>query len=313
MQDFVVLIMDTGKTVIHMAFYILLPIMVVMMALMRFLERNHVLYYTARFLSPLLFWFGLPGIGAFAMLQISLISFAAPLSTLAMVDQDKVIENKRIAATLAMVFTMSQANSIFPLLVVGLNLWVTLATSIGGGLLAAAATYYFFTRGEPHKKQDKLSSEKPFQEGERPGNMQALLKGGQEGVEMSLRSIPMWMLAMLVVNLLKMLKVVDFLEKLLNPLFQYFGLPGVVILPLLTKFFAGGTAMMVVTMELVEKGAMSALHLNRIAGFMIHPFDIVGLAFYATAGKRVAQAVRPAVKGALVGILARGVVHFLIF
>jgi len=312
-QDFVLLVLDTGKTVIHMAFYILLPIMVIMMALMRFLERNKVLFYSARLLSPLLFWFGLPGIGAFAMFQITLISFAAPLSTLSMIDKDEQIEKKRIAATLSMIFTMSQANSIFPLIPAGLNLWVTLATSVGGGLIAASATYYFFTRKEKHNPSDQIANEKPYHEEKKPGNIEALLKGGQEGVELSLRSIPMWMIALLAVNFLKMIKVVDLLEKLLNPLFHFFKLPGVVILPLLTKFFAGGTAMMAVTLEMIEKGAMTAVHLNKIAGFMIHPFDIVGLAFYASAGKRTAFCMKPAVKGALIGILFRGIAHFLIF
>ena len=55
--------------------------------------------------------------------------------------------HRHIAATLAMVFAMSQANAAFPMMTMGLNFGTTLAFSLLGGLVAAAATYYLFGRG----------------------------------------------------------------------------------------------------------------------------------------------------------------------
>ncbi len=71
--------------------------------------------------------------------------------------------------------------------------------------------------------------------------------------------------------------------------------------------------MMGICMELVEKGLMSTIELNRIAGFIIHPFDLVGIAFFATAGTRVASVLKPAIKGAIIGILFRSITHLIIF
>src|SRR5512141_532516 len=116
-----------------------------MMALMKVVEARGLLALVARLVQPVLRLFGIPGSGAFAILQLLLVSFAAPLATLAIMEKDGT-SRKRIAATLAMVFTMSQANVVFPMVAVGLNLGAILLTSLAGGLAAAALTYYLFAR-----------------------------------------------------------------------------------------------------------------------------------------------------------------------
>ena len=87
----------------------------------------------------------------------------------------------------------------------------------------------------------------------------------------------------------------------------------IVPLPIATKFLAGGTAMMGVTINLVKEGAMTPLEVNRIAGLVINPLDLVGVAVLSSAGPRVASVVKPAMKGALVGVLARCILHLIIF
>ena len=54
--------------------------------------------------------------------------------------------DRHLAATLAMVFAMAQANAAFPMLTMGLQFGPLLAFSLLGGLAAAAATYYVFGR-----------------------------------------------------------------------------------------------------------------------------------------------------------------------
>ena len=58
---------------------------------------------------------------------------------------------------------------------------------------------------------------------------------------------------------------------------------------------------------------MTALDLNRIAGFTINTLDPVGLAVLVSAGPRFSAFAVPAIKGAVFGILVRGVVHLFLF
>ena len=85
------------------------------------------------------------------------------------------------------------------------------------------------------------------------------------------------------------------------------------MLPLATKYLAGGTAMMGVTLNLLKEGAITTVELNRMAGFLTNPCDIVGVAVLISAGTRCSSVVRPAVAGAAAGILLRGVLHLLMF
>ena len=382
MEQFIALILDSGKSAVDLILYILLPVMVVMMALMRLLESRGVLAFTAKFLSPILGRFGVPGVGVFAVLQVLLVSFAAPTSTLALMERNR-IKRQSLAATLAMVLTMSQANAVFPMVTVGLNIWVILGTSLLGGVIAASLTYYWFARSlraldENEKKLPKETKEEiadkdesaEYQitaytlkvmalEGLSPeqveglekikgrkvkgtfaflellekdlinvdysgrkllilkhaqrGFLDQLLRGGREGLKISLDSIPILVLAIFVVKILQSVGFIPLLEWGLAPVLNMIDLPGLVVLPIVTKYLAGGTAMLGVSLDLIREGALTASELNRSAGFFINPMDFVGIAVLRSAGPRVASVIKPAMKGALLGILVRGFIHLLIF
>jgi spore maturation protein SpmB len=106
---------------------------------------------------------------------------------------------------------------------------------------------------------------------------------------------------------------ITLLEGALAPLFTLIGFPAVAVLPLATKYLAGGTAMMGVTLNLLKEGAITTLELNRMAGFLTNPCDLVGVAVLISAGARCTSVVRPAIAGAAVGIVIRGILHLLIF
>jgi len=311
MQDLVSIILASGRTAIDLALYLLLPVMVVMLALMKVLEARGLLAQTARLLSPPLRIFGIPGNGVFAMLQLLLVSFAAPVATLSIMDRDGTAR-RRIAATLAMVLAMPQANVIFPMAAAGLNLGGVVLTSLAGGLTAAALTFYVLTRslGPAGEENGPL---KPVGERPRSSTWGLMLAGGQEAVQIVLNAVPALLLALLLVNLLKAYGVITLAEAALTPLLALAGLPGAAVLPLATKCLAGGTAMMGVTLELLQQGVMTTQDLNRLAGLLIHPLDMVGVAVLAASGPRVAAVARPAVVGAIAGVLVRGVLHLLIF
>lgn len=312
MEDLVKIMLTSGRAGLELALYVLLPVLVIMMAIMKVVEARGILALVARTVQPLLRLFGIPGAGAFAIVQMLLVSFAAPLATLIIMEKDRT-SKRQIAATLAMILTLSQANVVFPMIAVGLNLGVIMLTSIFGGLAAAAATYYLFARSV----DDSGHTEAPFEPSQEPvrrtTTLNLMIVGGQEAVRVILDTIPMLILAIFLVNILKTTGAIALLEQLLTPLFHLIGFPAVAVLPLATKYLAGGTAMMGVTINLLKEGAITPLELNRMAGFMTNPCDLVGVAVLISAGQRCASVVRPAVAGVVVGVLIRGVLHLLIF
>lgn len=304
-------LLQSGKSAIELALYILLPVMVVMMALMKLLEAKGVLAFIARLLTPILKPFGLPGLGVFAILQGLLVSFAAPVTTLKIMEHDGT-PARNIAATLAMVLTISQANVVFPLLTVGLNLWVVLATSLIGGLVAATLTYYFFARSVDEEVCESTAEEMRA-ETVKPDLFSILNAGGWQGVQIALEAIPILVLALCLVNGLRAAGAISFLQWALSPLLVRLHYSEAAVLPIATKFLAGGTAMMGITINLVREGGMSPLELNRIAGLVINPLDLVGYVVLMRAGPRVKSVGRRAMFGAMAGILVRSLLHFIIF
>ncbi|MBI5484380.1 MAG: nucleoside recognition family protein [Deltaproteobacteria bacterium] len=312
MEEFIKIVLQSGRTALELALYVLLPVLVIMMALMKLAEAKGLLALVAHIIRPVLRIFGVPGAGVFAMLQLLLVSFAAPVATLSIMEKDNTAK-RRIAATLAMLCSMSQANAVFPLVAVGLNLGVIMATSVAGGLISAAMTYYIFARSIGEDDPDTAGLDPSADKARNTSTLSAMIGGGQEALQVILGAIPMLILAIFVVNVLKATGAIAGLETLLKPLFGLIGFPAVAVLPIATKYLAGGTAMMGVTLNLVKEGAITVQELNRMAGFIINPCDIVGVAVLVSAGARCTSVVRPAIFGAAVGIVFRGVLHLLIF
>lgn len=311
MEDIIKIILASGKSALDLALYILLPVLVIMMAMMKVIEARGLLALVARGLRPLLKLFGIPGAGVFAMLQLLFVSFAAPLATLSIMERDQTAR-RQIAATLAMVFTMSQANVVFPLVAVGLDLGVIMMTSLAGGLAAAAVTYYWFARS--HGTEDLSHGELPAAEKKpKMTTFNLMILGGQEAIQIILGAIPILVVALFLVNVLKAVGAIALLEGALAPFFSAIDFPSVAVLPIATKYLAGGTAMMGVMLNLLKEGVMTPLEMNRMAGLLINPCDLVGVAVLISAGNRCASVVRPAIAGALVGVLMRAGLHLLIF
>lgn len=308
MESIINIILISGKTGVDIALYILLPVMVVMMGFMKLLEAKGVLAFTAKVLSPFVRPFGIPGIGIFAALQISLVSFAAPMATFAIMETDNT-DKRKMATVFAMVLTMSQANVIFPMATVGLNLPILFITSTLGGLISATLTYYIFAKD----LGDDTTIEMNIKAENRDNALNTVIKGGQEAVTIVLKSIPLLILAICLVNTLKEINAISIIEAVLSPVLGVFGISGVSVLPIVTKFLAGGTAMMGVTFDMLKSGAISVTEFNKIAGFIINPFDLVGVAVLMTAGAKTASVAKPAIYGAIIGITVRGIIHLIIF
>ena len=310
MEILIEIILKAGRSAVELALFILLPVMVVMLSLMRLLEARGILDRLVPRLAPLLRPFGLNGLGVFAALQINFVSFAAPMATLSMMDQ-RGTSDRHIAATLAMVFAMAQANAALPMMTMGLHFGTTLIFSVLGGLTAAAATYYVF--GRQLSAAEAVIDETlhhPSAESAK-GVLDVINRAGAEAFKIAVGAIPMLVLSLVVVTALRVSGAIDGLIYLLAPLLTAASIDSALILPALTKYLAGGTAMMGVMDEMRRSGQMSVDLLNSSAGFLISPFDVPGVAVLISAGKRVAAVWKPAALGACVGIALRTLGHIL--
>jgi len=310
MEILIEIILKAGRSAVELAFFVLLPVMVVMLSLMRLLEARGVLDWVVARLAPLLKPVGLTGLGVFAALQINFVSFAAPMATLTMMEQ-RGASDRHIAATLAMVFAMSQANAALPMMTMGLDLALTLTYSLIGGLTAAAATYYLFGRAlsDSESRLDETLHHRVAESAK--GILDVINRAGAEAFKLSVGAIPMLVLSLVVVTALRSGGAIDALTRLLAPVLTAASIDSALILPTLTKYIAGGTAMMGVMDEMRKAGQISVELLNASAGFLISPFDLPGVAVLISAGPRIAAVWKPAALGACIGIAVRTVGHIL--
>jgi hypothetical protein len=233
------------------------------------------------------------------------------MATLTMMES-RGASDRHLAATLAMVMAMAQANVTFPMSALGLAYGTTLLLSMAGGLVAAAATYHLFGR--------KLSAlETPMDEtlhhrvaDDAKGVLDVINRAGAEAFKISVGAIPMLVLALVAVMVLRATGAIDLLTHAFAPVLGVVGIDPALILPTLTKYIAGGTAMMGVMDEMLKDGTATIASLNRSAGFLIHPLDVAGVAVLISAGRRVAAVWKPAALGAVVGIAMRAAGHVLI-
>lgn len=310
MEILVDILMKAGRSAVELSLFVLLPVMVVMLSLMRLLEARGVIDKVVALLAPVLKPFGLTGLGVFAALQINFVSFAAPVATLSMMEQ-RGTSNRHIAATLAMVLAMTQANTSLPMMTMGLDFSRTLLWSGIGGLVAAAATYYFFGRSLAATEAQLDESLHHQVAEDAKGVLDVINRAGAEAFKIAVGAIPMLVLSLVAVTALKRFGAIDLLTQWLTPLLKLAAIDPVLVLPSLTKILAGGTAMMGVMDDMRRSGQVSVELLNASAGWLIHPFDVPGVAVLISAGKRVTAVWKPAALGACVGILVRTLGHAL--
>ena len=304
MEGVIEVVLHAGRDAVDVSLYTLLPIMVVMMILLRLLEASGILDRVIRLVSPAAKPFGLTGIAVLAMVQISFVSFVAPLPTLALME-DRGTSDRHLAAALAAVLAMAPANALFPLAMLGLHSGETLLLSALGGIAAASVTYWLLGRSLSNTSQAVSDFER-----QALGEF-SLLKiinvSGAEAIQIVINIIPM-LLASLVVTALQQVGAVHGLESLLGPALARIGVDPAFILPILTKYLAGSTALVGVVHDMSARGHLVPAVLSAGgAGFLLHPLDLPGLAILLSAGRRIRKTAIPAVVGGCIGIALRTV------
>lgn len=304
METAISVVLHAGRSAVDVALYTLLPIMVVMMILMRLLEASGILDRIVAWLAPLAKPFGLTGLAVLAMVQISFISFVAPLPTLALME-DRGTSDRHLAAALAAVLSMAPANAVFPLAAYGLRPGIVLLWSALGGLVAAAATYWLFGRRLKATVQAATAIEVAARDC--PSLLKIITISGGEAIQIVITIIPLLLLSLFVVFGLQRAGAVDALAALLVPTLGQLGIDQSLILPTITKYLAGSTALVGVVSEMAKHGQLSPATLTTGSGFLLHPLDVPGVAILISAGARVGRNCLPAIGGACVGIVLRTV------
>ncbi|MGB0671028.1 MAG: nucleoside recognition domain-containing protein [Rhodospirillales bacterium] len=306
------IVIQSGRSAVELAFFVILPVMIVMLTIMRLAEAKGILDWMVRRLEPVLRPFGLPGTGLLALFQNVLVSAFAPLATLSVMDRSD-IPRRQLAATLALVMGSAQANAVFPLAALGMAGLETVLISIVSGLIGAALTYHLFARHLP--KRDPIA-EPEIQHAtadDAKGILAVISRAGGEAFRITVSALPMLVLSLTAVNGLRALGVMGMVEEALSPAFDAVGLPSLTALLAITKYLAGGSAMMAVAADAVNSGQLTLMDLDRVAGLLIHPLDVAGVAILMSAGPRVGQVIRPAILGALAAVVLRTVMHLLLF
>lgn len=305
------LILEAGRGGIELALFVLLPLMLVMLTLMRFLEKFGLMRILVKVSEPVLKPFGVPGLGVLAMFQILFISFAAPMVTLSAMDRSRT-NDAHLAATLAMVIALPQANVSFPLAPFGLNIVMTWLFGLLGAFVASAVTYYLLF--PKHSADDPKPGQEESELKLKPqGTLETLRSVGREAWDLAFGAIPFLVLSLLLVGMLREVGIANLLIGLFAPFFNFIGVSDQACLPILTKFIAGGTAMFGILVSYLDQHLLTALDINRLAGLAIHPFDIPGISILVSAGARLPGLTAKAMLGASVGIAIRAILHLLWF
>ena len=304
-------IMSAGKTSVDVALYTLIPVMVVMLIVMKYLEAKGIVDAVVRLTAPVLKPFGISGVAIFALIQLNFVSFAAPIAALAIMEKRGTSE-RQLAAALAMLFAMGQGNVFYPLIPYGLHWGSAIAISILGGLVAAAVTYHLFGR--------KLSTTTPggapteaFNDKSSSGIISIINGAGADAIRLALGSLPMLLLSLTIVGILKEAGAIAVLTTLLSPLLGWLNIPDVYVLPTITKFMAGGTAYFGVMSEFLRKGLVTPEQVNASAGFLIQTFDLPGIGIFLGIASRFVRLFRYVIPGTIIGIAVRSIIHTLLY
>lgn len=304
------IITAAGKSAVDIALYTLIPIMVIMLVMMKYLESKGLLASLVKVAAPALKPFGLVGLSLFALIQLNFVSFAAPVATLAIMDR-KGISDRHLAATLAMLFAMGQANVMYPLSSFGLNWRLTILLSMVGGVVASALTFYLFARSLSALEGGMLDRDQAAQKV--PEGLIGLVnKAGNEAISMAIGAIPMLILSLTAVGILRSIGLIATLEQLVSPILSWLHVPTVLVMPMLVKCLAGGTAYLAIVRDLIGAGKVNAHILNEYAGWFLQTIDLPGIGILLGAGMRIAKVARFAMVGGLVGIFVRGILHMVL-
>ncbi|NNH59660.1 hypothetical protein HLI01_23255 [Rhizobium laguerreae] len=296
-------ILDAGRSAVDIAIFTFLPLMIVTFSLMRYLEGMSALRWIAGKANPLFGLFGLDGFGALAIIQLSLVSSATPVSALSLMAHKGTSERCR-AAAFAAVLAAAPANASFPLASLGVDPGLIIVNGICGALVASTLAFWLVGRRSQtgqicscYKADEAVAA--------RLDLLTAINRGGADAVRVISAILPVLVISLLMVRLIQSTGALSAFTSVALPLLQLLGASQQDVLFFLTKCLAGSSAAVTLLLDVHQKLSLQPEKIIRGSAFLLNPLDLPGLSILIASVPALRSVAGVAIVSALAGILVR--------
>ncbi|OHV20594.1 hypothetical protein EOS93_04050 [Rhizobium sp. RMa-01] len=296
-------ILDAGRSAVDIAVFTFLPLMIVTFSLMRYLENVSALRLIAGKVNPLFRPFGLDGFGVLAIIQLSLVSSAAPIAALTLMAHKRTSE-KFMAAAFAAVLAAAPANASFPLASLGVDPGLIIINGICGALVASTlAGWIVGRRSSPGKNCscDRADDHLVV----RRNLLAAINRGGADAIGVVASILPVLVISLALVRLTKSTGALSAFTSVAQPLLQLLGASQQDVLFFLTKCLAGASATVTLLIDAHNELSLPPEKIIHGSAFLLNPLDLPGLSILIASVPTLRSVAGVAVFSALAGILFR--------
>ncbi|MBY5809194.1 hypothetical protein [Rhizobium leguminosarum] len=296
-------ILDAGRSAVDIAIFTFLPLMIVTFSLMRYLESMSALRRIAGKANPLFRLFGLDGFGALAIIQLSLVSSAAPVSALSLMAHKRTSE-RCLAAAFAAVLAAAPANASFPLASLGVDPGLIIVNGICGALVASTLSCWMVGR---RSLSGKICSCYKVDESVavRLDLLTAINRGGADAVRVISAILPVLVISLAMVRLIQSTGALSAFTSVALPLLQLLGASQQDVLFFLTKCLAGSSAAVTLLFDVHKELSIPPEKIIRASAFLLNPLDLPGLSILMASVPALRSLAGIAIVSALAGILVR--------
>ncbi|ARM11687.1 MULTISPECIES: hypothetical protein [Rhizobium] len=296
-------ILDAGRSAVDIAIFTFLPLMIVTFSLMRYLESVSALRSVAGKVNPLFRPFGLDGFGVLAIIQLSLVSSAAPVAALTLMAHKRTSE-KFMAAAFAAVLAAAPANASFPLASLGVDPGSIIMNGICGALAASTlAGWIVGRRSLPGKicPCDRADDHDVV----RRDLLAAINRGGADAIGVIAAILPVLVISLALVRLTQSTGALSAFTSVAQPLLQLLGASQQDVLFFLTKCLAGSSATVTLLLDAHKELSLPPEKIIHGSAFLLNPLDLPGLSILIASVPALRSVAGVAVFSALAGILVR--------
>ncbi|UWM76879.1 hypothetical protein N1937_06480 [Rhizobium sp. WSM4643] len=296
-------ILDAGRSAVDIAIFTFLPLMIVTFSLMRYLEGISALRWIAGKANPLFGLFGLDGFGALAIIQLSLVSSAAPVSALSLMAHKGTSERCR-AAAFAAVLAAAPANASFPLASLGVDPGLIIVNGICGALVASTlACWLVGLRFQSGQICSCYKADEPV--AARLDLLTAINRGGADAVRVISAILPVLVISLLMVRLIQTTGALSAFTSVALPLLQLLSASQQDVLFFLTKCLAGSSAAVTLLLDVHKELRLQPEKIIRGSAFLVNALDLPGLSILIASVPALRSVAGVAIVSALAGILVR--------
>ncbi|AVA23790.1 hypothetical protein [Rhizobium sp. NXC24] len=298
-------ILDAGRSAVDIAIFTFLPLMIVTFSLMRYVENISALRWLAIKANPVCRAFGLDGLGVVAVLQLSLVSSAAPIAALSLMTHKRA-SDRFLAAAFAGVLAAAPANASLPLAAIGIDPALIILNGVCGALVASTFAYWIVGRRSLSPSSIVVGDDDVDNHGEgRLDLLSAINRGGADAIKVISAVLPVLVIALALVKLIQSAGAISAFTSVAQPLLQMLHLTQQDILLFMTKCLAGSSAAVALLFDLQKELPLQDKQIIHSSALLLNPLDLPGLSILIASVPRLRPVVGAAIQSALVGIAVR--------